>query len=86
MLMTGIETKEEFVTLYDYVNAGFSENVKYRKGWPVARISTIDQLFLTLVKLRRGYTDRELSLYYKVTISQFFIALILNERKFQEYM
>ena len=69
MLMRGIETKEEFVTLYDYINAGFNEHVKYRKGWPVSRISSIDQLFLTLVKLRRGYTDCELSLYFKVDIS-----------------
>ena len=65
--MTGLPNSETFNAVYTFLTTFPKDwTMKYALGWPVTSISKVEQLFITLVKLRRGMANEELGVFMKV--------------------
>lgn len=85
---TGLPTKELFLTLYSLFE---NMNLNYFNGWQVVRISKIDQLLLTLMKLKLNLLNDDLGLRFNIsreTVSNIFKTwlLALHEIIYQQLM
>ena len=74
---TGLPNKQTF-----YAIRSLFENFDliYKQGWKVTRLSKEDQLFLTLLKLRRGLSNQDLATKFKVskaTVANVFLTFLM---------
>nr|CAH7723269.1 unnamed protein product [Callosobruchus chinensis] len=64
-IYTGLPSKEIFMCLYELLE---SVSLKYYYGWTVNAISKIDQLLLTLVKLKLNLLNEDLAVKFNIAV------------------
>nr|CAH7751370.1 unnamed protein product [Callosobruchus chinensis] len=87
-IYTGLPSKEIFMCLYELLEY---VSLKYYYGWTVNAISKIDQLLLTLMKLKLNLLNEDLAVRFNIavkTVANIFFTWLyaLHEIMFKKFM